>query len=133
MTTRDFYERNICILGLSRRGISSNRSIRNGEPASNLQPFICVHGVTRNRHDFDPLADYLSRSSRRHIFCPDLVGRGDSDWLKNPANYSYEQYLADMNVLISRTGQQEWIGWGPHRRHHRHGHGISVPTRLFVD
>ena len=45
-------------------------------------------------------------------FCPDIVGRGDSDWLKNPLHYTYEQYIADMNVMIARTGakQIDWIG-----------------------
>src|SRR3990167_6649577 len=74
-------------------------------------PIICAHGLTRNRHDFDNLASYLS--ARGHsVYCPDMAGRGDSDWLKNPLHYTYEQYTADMNALIARTGAQtiDWIG-----------------------
>ncbi|MDI9818383.1 MULTISPECIES: alpha/beta fold hydrolase [unclassified Legionella] len=72
---------------------------------------ICVHGLTRNRHDFDPLASFLSLKDY-HVFCPDIVGRGDSGWLKNANLYNYRQYIIDMNNLIARTGakQIDWIG-----------------------
>jgi pimeloyl-ACP methyl ester carboxylesterase len=72
---------------------------------------ICVHGLTRHSRDFDSLAHYLS-IRHNHVFCPDIVGRGDSDWLKNPLHYTYEQYLADMNAMVARTQAREvnWIG-----------------------
>jgi pimeloyl-ACP methyl ester carboxylesterase len=74
-------------------------------------PIICVHGLTRQGRDFDSLANYLSERGH-HLFCPDIVGRGDSDWLKNPLHYTYEQYIADMTALIARTQKDEitWIG-----------------------
>lgn len=74
-------------------------------------PVICVHGLTRNGRDFDALAEYFSARGQ-HLYCPDIVGRGDSDWLKNPLHYTYEQYIADMNSLIARTraSQIDWIG-----------------------
>ncbi len=81
-------------------------------PATHLySPVICVHGLTRNGRDFDALANYLVNRNF-HVFCPDVVGRGDSDWLKNPLHYTYEQYIADMNALIARIHTQEinWIG-----------------------
>jgi pimeloyl-ACP methyl ester carboxylesterase len=72
---------------------------------------ICVHGLTRNGRDFD----YLSRALEgdgRQVFCPDIVGRGKSDWLANPADYNYAQYLTDMTALIARTGAEsvDWVG-----------------------
>lgn len=75
------------------------------------EPLICAHGLTRNSRDFDTLAAYIS-SRGQAVFCPDIVGRGDSDWLKNPLHYTYEQYLADMNGMITRTGatQVDWLG-----------------------
>lgn len=74
-------------------------------------PTLCVHGLTRNRRDFDFLAKYLSEHQHQ-IYCPDIVGRGDSDWMKNPLHYTYEQYIADMNVMIGRMAvkQINWIG-----------------------
>lgn len=97
-------------LGLSEEGFHRVFYTEWGE-TSLSRPVICVHGLTRNGRDFDTLAGYLSQQGR-HVFCPDIVGRGDSDWLKNPLLYTYEQYIADMNVLIGRTysTQIDWIG-----------------------
>lgn len=97
-------------LGLSEEGFHKVAYIEWGQ-ASSQPPIICVHGLTRNSRDFDDLASYLS-SAGRQVFCPDVVGRGDSDWLKNPLHYTYEQYLADMNAMIARTCATEvdWIG-----------------------
>lgn len=72
---------------------------------------VCVHGMTRNRHDFDFLARYLSDNGR-HVFSVDMAGRGDSDWFKSPTHYNFKQYVADTNVLIEKTGSQsiDFIG-----------------------
>lgn len=75
---------------------------------------VCVHGLTRNSHDFDTLAESLLTSvpSIGRVVCPDVVGRGASDWLKDPAQYGYPQYLADMTALIARldVGSIDWVG-----------------------
>src|SRR5271163_3504423 len=44
---------------------------------------VCVHGLTRNGRDFDRLAAALEAAGR-HVLCPDIVGRGQSDFLANP-------------------------------------------------
>lgn len=71
---------------------------------------VCVHGLTRNRHDFDWLAEDLSKNYR--VICPDLVGRGDSDTLQDSSFYSYPQYLSDLNTLIARLNVEKviWLG-----------------------
>lgn len=71
---------------------------------------VCVHGLTRNGRDFDHLALGLSGSHR--VVCPDVVGRGRSGWLTDPALYSYPQYLADMAVLLARLDVEsvDWVG-----------------------
>ncbi len=73
-------------------------------------PVICVHGLTRNSHDFDKMAARLCRE--RRVVCPDVVGRGQSDWLENAALYENLQYNADMNALIARLDVPEvdWVG-----------------------
>ena len=70
---------------------------------------ICVHGLTRNGRDFDRLAAALSE--RYRVICPDVPGRGRSDWLP-AADYTIAQYLADMTVLIARLGavDVDWLG-----------------------
>jgi len=79
--------------------------------ASAQQPVICVHGLTRNGRDFDYLAHALEGYGSQ-VFCPDIVGRGKSDWLANPGDYNYAQYLTDMTALIARTGAEsvDWVG-----------------------
>ena len=79
-----------------------------GEPSAPC--VFCVHGLTRNSHDFDPLARALAPS--RRVVCPDLAGRGQSDWLVNPADYHLLQYNVDAIVLAARIGAEryDWIG-----------------------
>ena len=48
-----------------------------GNPAA--PAVLCVHGLTRTGRDSDPLAEALS--DHFHVICPDLPGRGKSDWL----------------------------------------------------
>jgi pimeloyl-ACP methyl ester carboxylesterase len=71
---------------------------------------ICAHGLTRNGRDFDVLAADLA--SEHRVICPDIVGRGKSDWLVEPADYSYDVYLADLAALIARldVGEVDWVG-----------------------
>jgi len=72
---------------------------------------ICVHGLTRNARDFDSLARALSQAGLL-VVCPDMVGRGDSDWLAAPDGYGLPQYCADVNSLIARLGVErvDWVG-----------------------
>jgi pimeloyl-ACP methyl ester carboxylesterase len=78
--------------------------------AANPRVLVCVHGLTRCGRDFDHLARALSVHWR--VVCPDVVGRGDSDWLRDPAHYRVPQYVADMVALIARLGVPEvdWLG-----------------------
>lgn len=57
-----------------------------GDP-DNPRVLVCVHGLTRNGRDFDTLA--LALSNRYRVVCPDVVGRGRSDWLTDPAGYGF--------------------------------------------
>ena len=80
-----------------------------GDPA-NPRVVVCVHGLTQTGRDFDPLASALSDGWR--VICPDVVGRGRSDWLDDGSGYTYPQYLADMTVLIALAGVEkvDWVG-----------------------
>lgn len=80
-----------------------------GDPG-NPDVVVCVHGLTRNGRDFDDLARALAK--RYRVVCPDVVGRGQSDWLKDPVGYGFPQYVADMLVLIGRldVDKVRWVG-----------------------
>lgn len=71
---------------------------------------IAVHGLTRNSSDFHYLATALE--DKYHIVAPDVVGRGQSDYLKDPRHYTYAQYICDMTVLLAHTGCDKvtWLG-----------------------
>jgi pimeloyl-ACP methyl ester carboxylesterase len=71
---------------------------------------VCVHGVTRVSDDFDELAQVLCKDFR--VICPDVVGRGRSDQLRDPAHYQIPQYVADMVTLVARLNVEQvaWVG-----------------------
>jgi len=72
---------------------------------------LCVHGVSRNSHDFDFLAAALAAKGFR-VVAPDLPGRGRSDWLPSSLHYDNPAYLAAMSTLIARLDVPEvdWVG-----------------------
>ncbi len=76
----------------------------------NPNVLVCVHGLTRNGRDFDDLARAMASDYR--VICPDVVGRGRSDWLRDPAGYGFPQYVADMMVLLARLDVESvhWLG-----------------------
>ncbi|PLC53695.1 alpha/beta hydrolase [Pollutimonas nitritireducens] len=80
-----------------------------GDP-DNDRVLLCVHGLTRTGRDFDLLAQRLATHYR--VVCPDVVGRGKSDWLINAASYVVPQYVGDMITLIARLKptQLDWVG-----------------------
>jgi pimeloyl-ACP methyl ester carboxylesterase len=90
-------------------GFHRMRYVEWGDPA-NKRVLICVHGLTRCGRDFDYVAQALSDAYR--VVCPDVVGRGRSDWLRNPADYTYPTYCHDMAALIASLHAEtlDWLG-----------------------
>ena len=92
-----------------------------GNPAAS-HVVLCVHGLTRQGRDFDVLAQALVASAQAanlpaiRVICPDVVGRGKSDWLKDPVGYQFAQYAGDMAVLLQTLNAQhpierlDWVG-----------------------
>ncbi len=80
-----------------------------GDP-DNERLVVCAHGLTRNGRDFDHLAAGLEGD--RRVVCPDVVGRGESDWLSVKEDYAYPTYCADMAALLARLGADavDWVG-----------------------
>lgn len=71
---------------------------------------VCVHGLTRNAGDFDAIAEALSAHYR--VICPDMPGRGRSEYLTVAAEYNYPLYVADAAALIARLDVEnlDWLG-----------------------
>ncbi len=80
-----------------------------GDP-KNPNVLICVHGLVRTCRDFDFLASTLEEEYR--VICPDIVGRGESDWLDEKTDYTYPLYINDMAMLIARINAEriDWVG-----------------------
>lgn len=80
-----------------------------GDPA-NRHVLLCVHGLSRQGRDFDTLAAAMSAEYR--VVCPDVVGRGRSDWLADPMGYNIPAYVADMVTLLARLDADtlHWVG-----------------------
>ncbi len=93
----------------SPRGLHRIAYLEWGDP-KNKRVLVCVHGLTRCARDFDTLAAALSEHYR--IVCPDIAGRGDSEWLADPMFYQLPQYVGDMVTLIARLDVEgvDWLG-----------------------
>ena len=75
---------------------------------------VCVHGLTRQGRDFDVLARALCQrgGDTLRVVCPDVAGRGQSDWLKDPQGYQIPNYAADMLALLAHLQPTtlDWLG-----------------------
>ena len=107
ITRTEFVERSVCCISPS--GFHRMAYSEWGE-RDNPKVLICVHGLSRNGRDFDDLARAMRHDYR--VICPDVVGRGRSDWLRDPVGYCVAQYMADMMVLIARLDVEivHWLG-----------------------
>ena len=94
---------------LSGRGLHRMAYWEWGDPANDTV-LMCVHGLTRQGRDFDVVARTMVDHYR--VVCPDVVGRGRSDWLRDPMGYALPQYAADMVTLLARLNARtvHWLG-----------------------
>jgi len=78
--------------------------------SANDRVLVCMHGLARQGRDFDTLARAMLPTYR--VVCPDVVGRGRSDWLADPMGYVVPAYVADMVTLLARlhTESVDWVG-----------------------
>lgn len=98
------------VLSTSRKGFHRIAYVEWGD-ARSQRVAVCVHGLTRQGRDFDRVAMALVRQGWR-VVCPDLVGRGRSDWLKDSGEYALPQYVVDLTTVIARLGVEtvDWVG-----------------------
>lgn len=72
---------------------------------------IAWHGLARTGRDMDVLAQHLSDKYR--VICPDTVGRGLSQWSKNPdAEYCLRFYARTAAALLDhlQVDRVHWVG-----------------------
>lgn len=78
-----------------------------GDRGAKATPVLCLPGLTRNCKDFADLAARLSED--RRVICPDLRGRGRSQYDRDWRNYAPRTYVEDIRHLL--------IACGVHRVH----------------
>jgi pimeloyl-ACP methyl ester carboxylesterase len=79
---------------------------------------VCAHGLSRQGRDFDMLARALVERSPvpLRVACPDVAGRGRSEWLADPMGYGIPTYAADMLHLLQQLHGEapvtrlDWVG-----------------------
>jgi len=105
---RDPFRRE-AVLCASASGLHRVSYVEWGDPA-NDRVLVCVHGLTRCARDFDALAGALA--GRYRVVCPDMPGRGESDWLANPMDYATPTYVNSVVTLIARLRAEsiDWVG-----------------------
>ncbi len=74
-----------------------------GRRSASALPVVCLPGLARTTADFDALADSLASnpSHPRHVVALDYRGRGQSEYDRNPANYSFQTELADILAAVT--------------------------------
>jgi pimeloyl-ACP methyl ester carboxylesterase len=79
--------------------------------AENTEVVLCWHGLARNGRDFDALAAFLC--GRYRVICPDLLGRGSSQWAREPEREycfaCYGEIALDLCRLLG-IERMRWIG-----------------------
>jgi pimeloyl-ACP methyl ester carboxylesterase len=84
-----------------------------GDPQAS-HTVVCVHGLSRQGRDFDVLAQELVARAKTplRVVCPDVVGRGKSDFLTDPQGYQLPTYVADMLQLLAqlKPATLDWVG-----------------------
>jgi pimeloyl-ACP methyl ester carboxylesterase len=94
---------------LGPHGFHRMRWVEWGDRA-NPRVLVCVHGLTRCGRDFDYLAEAMADAYR--VVCPDVAGRGRSDWLADKSDYGYPVYCADIAAMLAAIGTEsvDWVG-----------------------
>lgn len=67
---------------------------------------VCLHGLSRNAQDFTELAEHLAARGAR-VICPDIVGRGRSDRLPDPEDYTVPIYAQHVLALLNHLGRDK--------------------------
>lgn len=87
-----------------------NMAVHDWGDERNPRVLVCVHGLSRNGRDFDVVAPALAEHYR--VLCPDIPGRGESDWYASAADYTIPNYIAAISAMFTQLGvtRYDWIG-----------------------
>lgn len=76
-----------------------------GIPEKCNKTLVCLHGLNRNGRDWDYMAKYFINQGF-FVIAPDIVGRGNSDYLIDSKGYDMPFYASDILKLIATLSLQ---------------------------
>ena len=82
-----------------------------GEQETSTKTLLCVHGLGRNCRDWDFVGNHFAKLGY-YVIAPDIVGHGNSDYLKDPTQYSLAGCVSDILQMVKTLGLTNinWLG-----------------------
>lgn len=71
---------------------------------------LCLHGLTRNARDWEDVADRLAGQWR--LIVPEMRGRGESGYARDPMTYVPLVYLQDVEALLNQLELPQVVAFG---------------------
>lgn len=71
---------------------------------------LCLHGLTRNARDWEGVAERLAGKWR--VIVPEMRGRGESAYARDPMSYVPLTYLQDVEALLNQLDLPKVVGFG---------------------
>ncbi|WP_230770197.1 alpha/beta fold hydrolase [Sphingomonas sp. Leaf4] len=71
---------------------------------------LCLHGLTRNARDWDDVAGRLGGEWR--LIVPEMRGRGESGYARDPMTYVPLVYLQDVEALLNQLDLPRVVAFG---------------------
>ena len=77
---------------------------------ANKPPIVCLHGLTRNARDWEPLADRLAGGWRVYVL--EMRGRGDSGYAPDAMTYAPLTYIQDLEAFLAQEAIERFVSFG---------------------
>ncbi|MEP9401516.1 alpha/beta hydrolase [Sphingomonas sp. VNH70] len=71
---------------------------------------LCLHGLTRNARDWEDVAERLAGEWR--LIVPEMRGRGESGYARDPMTYVPLVYLQDVEALLNHLDLKQVVAFG---------------------
>jgi pimeloyl-ACP methyl ester carboxylesterase len=86
------------------------RDYPGGERQDDRPAILCLHGLTRNARDWDDVAMRLAGEWR--LIVPEMRGRGESGYARDPMTYVPLVYLQDVEALLNHLSLSRVVAFG---------------------
>ncbi|QLC23873.1 alpha/beta hydrolase [Parasphingopyxis algicola] len=73
-------------------------------------PILCLHGLTRNARDWEPVADRLAGDWPLHVL--EMRGRGESAYATDPMTYVPLTYVQDVEAFLTSLNISRYVAFG---------------------